>query len=758
VRSVLTWNLENWPQGRLNRYEDNANYSCRSSANSVGPGVHSATHFRVEYPPDSLYVSLDVVNVLEHDTPERVLCSAQAYPEATYMWRFNDQVIQTHNVLYFNGPVSRDQAGVYVCEAQNRHGTAFVTARLNVMYRPECRISQEKSGDGADGGDEEVGTEGGIRLVCTAEANPPEVSFQWRRGNSSAAVDFDGEAVTFAKGRQQSSMLVVSLEQQQQVEGGGFGTFHCFVNNSLGLGVPCEMDVQGLPVGLVRSVSNTNIIVIVAVIAAGLVAAALVATTVIVCRRWRVPEEKQKKCANNSEDRDRNENEVSGLASGPGVAATAGSQQPPQPIHKWPLRPGVHVHVNGLNTLTGGPAAGLQAQATAAASSKLNHQINGFSYGATKSSRSSSSSGSDWASNASSNPELSSTAELDPLKRQQQLAGRLSAGKSAAGVLATHPELPGDTATASSSASSSSTASTGVEAAKELSASTGSRPASRLRKSRREAAQSGHSTSGGQPAYYENVSYNPANKQKQLDLMMLQRRSQSPSLGAEHQSEDEGGGGLRSRHSSGCNLRPVSQMSGHGNGSLYAFGSNRSSRAGSVPRTGAAAPSPSCSLHPAYRASLGRTTNHRAYGEQVHDHHHDHHHHHQHGRHRTLHHSSGYAGRQEAAGEPLQLTPEAEVETDSDLSQERNLLIEYTTHVPYSAYSSHDTPILSSLLHSQSLAKTAALGRYGGGVGGGGPLDYGSGGGPSLLLLTEPISPPKQFDTSPRTSARESTY
>jgi hypothetical protein len=762
VRSVLTWNLENWPQGRLNRYEDNANYSCRSSANSVGSGVHSATHFRVEYPPDSLYVSQEVVNVVEHDTPERVLCSAQAYPEATYIWRFNDQVIQTHNVLYFNGPVSRDQAGVYVCEAQNRHGTAFVTARLNVMYRPECRISQEKGGDG-DGGDQEVGMEGGVRLVCTAEANPSEVSFQWRRGNGSAAVDFDGEAVTFSKGRQQSSMLVISVEQQQVEGGGGFGTFHCYVNNSLGLGVPCEMDVQGLPVGLVRNVSNTNIIVIVAVIAAGLVAAALVATTVIVCRRWRVPEEKQKKCANNSEDRDRNENEVSGISSGPGVAATVGSQQPPQPIHKWPLRPGVHVHVNGLNTLTGGPAAGLQAT-TAAANSKLNHQINGFSYGATKSSRSSSSSGSDWASNASSNPELSSTAELDPLKRQQQLAGRLSAGKSATGVLATHPELPGDTATASSSASSSSTASTGVEAAKELSATTGSRPGSRLRKSRREAAQSANNSSGGsQPSYYENVSYNPNSKQKQLDLLMLQRRSESPNTVGGHQSEEEGGGGggLRSRHSSGCNLRPVSQLSGHGNGSLYAFGSNRSSRAGSVPRAGGggmAAPSPACSLHPAYRASLGRTTNHRAYGEQqVHDHHHDHHHHHQHGRHRTLYHSNGYAGRPEAGGggEPLQLTPEAEVETDSDLSQERNLLIEYTTHVPYSAYASHDTPILSSLLHSQSLAKSAALGRYGGV--GGGPLDYG-GGGPSLLLLTEPISPPKQFDTSPRTSARESTY
>ena len=38
-----------------------------------------------------------------------------------------------------------------------------------------------------------------------------------------------------------------------------------------------------------------------------------------------------------------------------------------QQVHKWPLRPGVHVHVNGLNTLTGGT------------DSKINHQISGES-------------------------------------------------------------------------------------------------------------------------------------------------------------------------------------------------------------------------------------------------------------------------------------------------------------------------------------------------------------------------------------------
>ena len=61
-----------------------------------------------------------------------------------------------------------------------------------------------------------------------------------------------------------------------------------------------------------------------------------------------------------------------------------------KPIHKWPLRPGVHVHVNGLNTLAGSDC------------NKVN-QISGFSYGAKNSS--SSSSASDSVSNASSNPD-----------------------------------------------------------------------------------------------------------------------------------------------------------------------------------------------------------------------------------------------------------------------------------------------------------------------------------------------------------------
>lgn len=48
VRSTLLWNMSAWPNSQLDRLLDNANYSCHSSGNLVGPGVNSTTTFGVE--------------------------------------------------------------------------------------------------------------------------------------------------------------------------------------------------------------------------------------------------------------------------------------------------------------------------------------------------------------------------------------------------------------------------------------------------------------------------------------------------------------------------------------------------------------------------------------------------------------------------------------------------------------------------------------------------------------------------------------
>ena len=439
VKSMLVWNLENWPQGKLSRSEDNSNFTCKSSSNGIGPGVSSATHFRVEYPPDNLYISQDVVNVVENQVPEKVLCTAEAYPEASFMWRFNDEVIHTQNLLNFASAITRYQTGTYVCEAQNRHGTAYITTKLNVLYKPECTIHQQKLEDK-------------ILLTCESDANPEQVSFLWRRGNES----FDGETENVGM----RSSIKLGLQQES------FGTYYCFVNNTVGLGVPCEIDIQGI--GVLKNISDTNIIVIVAVIAAGLVALVILVVIIVVCRRKKNVGEKYPGLSHHDSGKE------SEIQPGKDVSGQ------PQQVHKWPLRPGVHVHVNGLNTLTGGT------------DSKINHQISGFTYGA-KTSRSSSSSGSDWASNTSSNPDLNNSDHSDPKRNGKPNISSING-------LSTHQELTTATSYGANDLNTN-----------------GSRPNSRQRKKRDVNKNlSGNSQSDQLlPTFYENVS-SIQNRQKLL--------------------------------------------------------------------------------------------------------------------------------------------------------------------------------------------------------------------------------------------------
>jgi len=480
VKSELIWKLENWNRGRLDRLQDNTHYSCKSSGNPVGEGVSSDTHFRVEYPPDNMHISKEIVSVVENKVPEKVLCTAEAYPEASFMWRFNDEVIQTQNLLNFGSAITREQAGVYMCEAQNRHGTSYIHTRIEVMYKPECSIQQEK-------------VEDQILLTCRADANPSDVNYHWKKGNGSYEGEVSSDGLT--------STITLGLMQES------FGTYFCFVTNDIGLGVPCEIDIQGI--GVARNISDTKVILIVAVIAAALVALVIVITVVVICRRRGGPE----KCPPPPQDTSHKEEAVTSLATGA------------QPVHKWPLRPGVHVHVNGLTTLTG-------------SDNKINHQINGFSYGA-KTSRSSSSSGSDWVSNTSSNPELNSDIS-DPKRR-----------------LGTHLEQPGEPPAPAPSSNA------------------GSRPSSRQRKKREGRHNKGGAADALLPTFYENVA-------------SYQTR-QTPTS------------------------RPVSQLSHTLHSSHAPFGSCRSSRTGSRP---SASPGPKMDLAEAEVESTGERE--RDMGELTH--------------------------------------------------------------------------------------------------------------------------------------------
>ena len=86
---------------------------------------------------------------------EPILCSADASPEATFVWKFNDEVVSDDSVLEFLEPIkkydftswlkfntfslSREQAGNYFCHISNEHGEEVSNISVTVLYKPECK-------------------------------------------------------------------------------------------------------------------------------------------------------------------------------------------------------------------------------------------------------------------------------------------------------------------------------------------------------------------------------------------------------------------------------------------------------------------------------------------------------------------------------------------------------------------------------------------------------------------------------------------
>ena len=85
--------------------------------------------------------------------------------------------------------------------------------------KPECAIKQSED-------------DGYILLTCEALANPEDVTFGWRKENETITEDdFEHDGLA-------SKMRLDPTPES-------FGTYFCYVNNSVGQGVPCEIDVQG---------------------------------------------------------------------------------------------------------------------------------------------------------------------------------------------------------------------------------------------------------------------------------------------------------------------------------------------------------------------------------------------------------------------------------------------------------------------------------------------------------------------------------
>ncbi|XP_013792144.1 hemicentin-1-like, partial [Limulus polyphemus] len=259
VVSTLQWNLTAWT---LDRDLDNANYTCVSSGTAAGPGVNTSTEFRVEYPPENITLSVEEQDVLEGNIPEKVHCSANSWPPSEYTWKFSNIIIGSSSQLFLNYSISRQRAGIYECLASNRHGEAVGKTFINVLYKPDCIVYQDKNKDGD------------TSLVCEARANPSEVNFTWIKNNETF------EDYSVVEGTKSILDLRTSLAEH-------YGKYYCVVNNSIGESVPCTLELKFLVAGWVPDFWDENLLITAAVVVAVVIVFGIIVIIIILMMRRR---------------------------------------------------------------------------------------------------------------------------------------------------------------------------------------------------------------------------------------------------------------------------------------------------------------------------------------------------------------------------------------------------------------------------------------------------------------------------------------
>ncbi|XP_070527157.1 uncharacterized protein Nrm isoform X2 [Cardiocondyla obscurior] len=327
IQSTLVWNLPVWPNGQLDRAEDNVKFTCKSSANEIGAGVESSTHFHVEFPPEDITISRKIINVIVDTIPETVECNAKARPKPNFRWfreGSTDTIIDGH-VFDLKTTVPRRSSGTYYCEASNRHGFLNISMVMNVQFKPECHIEKERF-------------EGQDYVVCSAVANPKETDFTWSLKNENDTL----EQVAEMRNGKSYMLLDTSVTY--------FRTYVCVANNTIGYSASCERDIPGYIPWWHQLEGNLLLIIIIVAVVMILVLILICVTIYIVCRRKR----SQMKYSTRVVHLEEREHPDGGPPSPTVSSHSVQTPAQPTPAPRWPLKPGVLVHINRAHSLRSG--------------------------------------------------------------------------------------------------------------------------------------------------------------------------------------------------------------------------------------------------------------------------------------------------------------------------------------------------------------------------------------------------------------------
>uniref|UniRef100_A0A646QD31 Hemicentin-1 n=1 Tax=Hemiscolopendra marginata TaxID=943146 RepID=A0A646QD31_9MYRI len=245
-----------WPDRQLKRDQDNARYMCKSSGNLVGKSISSETYFQVEFPPEDIDVSDDVVDVLFNTTPAAVTCIANGLPAPNYYWTFGDEEVSAEAELSLNYNIPKEQSGIYTCVAFNKHGNQTATTLINVLYKPECTI------------DKQIMNDGQVVITCEVSANPTDVFFQWFKDDEPLTDDIYTDELESAVRFQEDEFR--------------YGSYKCIVNNSIGESGPCAIVLTGEGGWLERLAENKAVFVTASVVAGVLLMLIIIIVVIVI--------------------------------------------------------------------------------------------------------------------------------------------------------------------------------------------------------------------------------------------------------------------------------------------------------------------------------------------------------------------------------------------------------------------------------------------------------------------------------------------
>ncbi|XP_057661910.1 titin isoform X1 [Diorhabda carinulata] len=309
INSTLIWNMSAWPGKMLNKSAANTNYTCQATSNNIGAGVSSTAEIAVDYPPEDVDTSLKIVNVNEGEKPAVVKCFGKGRPTLSYQWRTNytSEPISSNEVLDLQ-KITRSDSTAYICEASNKHGSNTSIVYFNIRYAPECSITRvEKDGQPA--------------LVCTALANPQDMTFLWRvKEGNKTSIETNN---IIQEGVKSYLLLDSSVENDRN--------YYCIANNSIGFSDSCQAQVNG---NLSWWNQDKMIIIIASVVAIIIFVIIICIIIIILCRRKRADTK-----YNSPLEMEEREN--------PDGHSPDSSDQ-----SRWPLQPGVLIHINKMNNIS----------------------------------------------------------------------------------------------------------------------------------------------------------------------------------------------------------------------------------------------------------------------------------------------------------------------------------------------------------------------------------------------------------------------